>query len=1020
MRPIRLAMQAFGPYADKEKLDFRELNERTLFLIHGPTGSGKTSILDAMCFALYGDSSGGERTGKSLRSDHADPNLPTEVTFDFSLAGNDYRVFRRPEQERPKKKGSGSWKVKAEATLWKRTGLEDSEDGTVLATQWKRVTDEIQRLMGFKSDQFRQVVMLPQGKFRELLTANSRDRQAIMEVLFQTAFYRRVEEALKEAAKGIADRMKEKGQRRDYILQQAEVETEQDLADQLEAVGKRLSELKQAVETHKTAEKLAQDAVTQARAIGDKFSELKTAQASLEKLNTRTEEFVQKRSALDNARHAATLITDERSLNERRSEAKDADTRLRGARKALDQARVAKEDAETRYQREKAREDDRNAARKKLNELDALTEKVAQLDVSIKESAVASKQKQEKEKEFAAATELSESLTAALEEKRTALAEAEKTSAHIELLSTRMEEAKKTTRSLKELQKLRSEAGALGRSREAVAKQAAKTEGALTRERAELKLLEKARLEGRAAILAKGLVPGEPCPVCGSTEHPSPALWDQELPEDEAIEALAERVEGLTDELDGIKASLADTEKKLAEKKALVAAHEENLGELQDKSLKELESESRNIRNELNKALKARELCDALKREIDTLVTNIDKAAKAKQEAQEKLEEARTRSGRASAVVEERRSGIPEDLRSLAALKNARKKAFKNLGLLEQALEKALQERTAANEAFSGCTSALEAAQDNAITTEKKALTQQHQFESRLSEAGFPDKEVFQSAKRSPAEITRLEKEIDSFEGALSAASDRVKRASENVKDLQEPDIRSLEEAAKSAKELLENTLRNEAALGEAAARINRLLSDFRAVSKELESLEAEYAVVGRISQVANGTNAEGVTFQRFVLAALLDDVLYAASERLKIMSEKRYTLQRVLERTDRRIAGGLDLEVLDAYTGTSRSVATLSGGESFLASLALALGLADVVQSYAGGIHLDTIFVDEGFGSLDPEALDLAYRALVDLQKSGRLVGIISHVPELKEQIPTRLEVSAARHGSSARFVVA
>lgn len=1018
MRPIRLVMQAFGPYANQQQLDFRDLEDRTLFLIHGPTGSGKTSILDAMCFALYGDSSGGERTGKSLRSDHAEPGLSTEVTFDFSLAGNEYRVFRRPEQERPSKKGGGFTKVKAEATLWKRTGLDQSEEGAVLASRWKRVTDTIQRLIGFKSDQFRQVVMLPQGKFRELLTANSRDRQAIMEVLFQTAFYRRVEEALKEAAKGIVDQVKEKEQRREYTLQQAEVETEQELAEQLENTGKRLAELKQEVESHKTAEKLAQEAVTQARNAGEKFSELKNAKASWEKLDARTQEFVRKRSDLANARSAATLVTDERSLTERRSEARHADTRLKQARAALDQARFAKEKAEAAYQREKDRQDLRNDARKNLNDLDALTEKVALLDAAVKASAVALKHREMQEKQFLSAEERVESLVEALDGKRTALAEAEKVSARIELLATRMEEAKRTSRSLRELQTLRSEAAAVGRSREKAAKEVARTENALSKEKAELRLLEKARVEGRAAILAKGLVPGEPCPVCGSTEHPSPAEWDQELPEDEAIETLAARVEELTEELDGIKGGLTETEKKLSEINTLVAVHEQNLGELQDKNLTELESESRKIRSELNKARKAGEMCDALKQEIESLVRNTEKANKDKMEAQAKLEEARSRSEQADAVVDERRSGIPEDLRSLTALKAAREKALARLQSLEQALEKAQQERVAANEGFSACFGALEAAQENAITAEQRALVEQQQFDSRLAEAGFPDLKAFQSAKLRPTDIARLEKEIDSFDGALSAARDRVERAAEQVKDLQEPDLRSLEEAAKSAKDLLEKTLRSETALSEAAARTGRLLSDFRAVSKELESLEAKYAVVGRISLVANGNNTEGVTFQRFVLAALLDDVLYTASERLKTMSERRYTLERVRERTDRRIAGGLDLDVLDAYTGTRRSVATLSGGESFLASLALALGLADVVQAYAGGIHLDTIFVDEGFGSLDPEALDLAYRALVDLQKRGRLVGIVSHVPELKEQIPIRLEVSAGRHGSSARFV--
>jgi len=231
--------------------------------------------------------------------------------------------------------------------------------------------------------------------------------------------------------------------------------------------------------------------------------------------------------------------------------------------------------------------------------------------------------------------------------------------------------------------------------------------------------------------------------------------------------------------------------------------------------------------------------------------------------------------------------------------------------------------------------------------------------------------------------------------------------------------MEALEQAAAGAKEELAGTLREEATLKESLKRIDSGLAAHEKFSREVHSLEERYTVVGKLAEVAGGTNKDGITFQRFVLAALLDDVLATASKRLHLMSNGRFHLQRVKDRTDRRMAGGLDLEVHDSYTGTARPASSLSGGESFLASLSLALGLADVVQSYAGGMYLETIFVDEGFGSLDDEALDQALRALIDLQQTGRLVGIISHVRDLRERIDTRLEVTADRRGSKARFVV-
>ena len=317
------------------------------------------------------------------------------------------------------------------------------------------------------------------------------------------------------------------------------------------------------------------------------------------------------------------------------------------------------------------------------------------------------------------------------------------------------------------------------------------------------------------------------------------------------------------------------------------------------------------------------------------------------------------------------------------------------------------------------CETALKAVLELAEQSQRRMEGLRSAFAGRLQGAGFANDAEFQAAKHSPAEIDHLEETIRRYDGDLRAARDRMERAQQAAKDLLAPDIEALDKAFQKAKADLEAGIKAEAALNEKLKQLNAWLESLRKTAHELESLEARYAVTGRIADVANGRNSFGITFQRFVLAALLDDVLIAASERLKLMSKGRFHLQRATIRGDRRAAAGLDLEVYDTYTGTTRPVNTLSGGESFLASLALALGLADVVQAYAGGIRLDTIFVDEGFGSLDPEALELAIRALVDLQRGGRLVGIISHVPELKERIDVRLEVTSTNRGSVARFVV-
>ena len=408
-----------------------------------------------------------------------------------------------------------------------------------------------------------------------------------------------------------------------------------------------------------------------------------------------------------------------------------------------------------------------------------------------------------------------------------------------------------------------------------------------------------------------------------------------------------------------------------------------------------------------------------LTQEVQQLKEEEAKARERLSAVEAQLQEASGRRAAAQAVLEERASGLPEHVRDRKSLVQSKAEAEARLQAMQEAFEAAQHGTNRAREHVVACETALHNTAEAAEKVRRHVEALRVEFDGRLQTAGFADEASFQAAKRSPAEIDHLEEAIRRFEGELRAARARFERACLAAASLVSPEIQTLEQASKQAKADLETALKAETMLVEQLRQIAAWLRDLRETARALQTLEVQYTVSGHIAEVANGHNTHGITFQRFVLAALLDDVLVAASERLRTMSRKRFSLQRATARADRRMAGGLDLEVYDTYTGTTRAVSTLSGGEGFLASLALALGLADVVQAYAGGIRLDTIFVDEGFGSLDPEALDLALRALVDLQQGGRLVGIISHVPELKERIDVRLEVIPAQCGSVTRFVI-
>ncbi|MBI5248616.1 MAG: SMC family ATPase, partial [Desulfomonile tiedjei] len=535
----------------------------------------------------------------------------------------------------------------------------------------------------------------------------------------------------------------------------------------------------------------------------------------------------------------------------------------------------------------------------------------------------------------------------------------------------------------------------------------------------ELKRLESQWIEGQAAILAARLIPGAPCPVCGSRDHPTPASSDYEPPNEKLLKTKSSRVDALRSSVDQIRQEKAGFEIRLSQIRADEDARKERLVDFESKTVGEIETELESFRKELKNADAARKKAIDLTTQFENLEITVAEGSEVCLKTEQQRNESMIGLQRLQGELSALKGQLPEDFQDVKALERAIAGNRKSIKSQEEAFEKSRQAAARANEQVHSCQAAVKAAEDGAAHCSKRLLVQSEEFRRNLLQAGFPEEAAFRGARRSPAEIRTMEKEIAVFDSGIGAATDRLSRARLNAESVTQPDMAELQSAADQARNALESAIKEEATLVARLQQIERSRSEHAESARLLRSLEERYAVIGRISQAANGINKDGITFQRFVLAALLDDVLFAASKRFRIMTNNRFHLQRVARRSDRRVPGGLDLEVHDTYTGSARPVNTLSGGESFLASLSLALGLADVVQGYAGGIHLDTIFVDEGFGSLDPESLDLALRALMDLRQEGRLVGIISHVPELTERIDARLEVTTGRKGSSARFVV-
>jgi exonuclease SbcC len=757
MKPLTLTMQAFGPYAQREEIDFTRLGEQRLFLITGPTGSGKTTILDAITFALYGTASGDLRENRSLRSDYAPPTLKTEVTLTFTNHGHTYEVTRTPEQILQKQRGEGTRSVPAGASL---VEIEPDGSRTIKASAYGSVTKEIESIIGFKAIQFRQLMVLPQGEFRRFLMADSKNRRQILETLFRTGQYRELEEALTERAKSLKQDYEDVKAKKAMLLGQAGAESAEALKQTREQnkvlLAAREKEL--AAADKKARETAA--ALQEAKKLLGLFT-------SFDNVKKRQEALTARQPAMDKLATAISHLEEALKLHP------VYDRALRS------------------------------------------TMQWKQAENTVKTTAV---QYDEALKDIAAKTKNA-------------------TDANTQVLQE-----------------------AAAKAREELARMTA--------------------VSTETVRLAGSLKPGEPCPVCGSTEHPHPATQTKQ-----------------------------EKERLLAQQKTL----ENQIQELQKKQHE-----------------------------------------------------------------------------------------------LEQAQNKLKQ---------------LEGSLTTAKASAKTAADQQKadasDFKKALEASPFPDQKAFLTIHGQLGQKNAWEQELKDFEAQKASTAGELKVLADEIKDRSKPDTQPLEKAEAEARAVYQELAREVGGLKERIELQKKQLDQLEALEQQLASLQDAYGPIGLLASTARGDNSQNLSFSTYVLQAVLDDVLQTANLRLSKISQGRYTLYRRQGIHDARKEQGLDLEILDAYTGQARSVTTLSGGESFFTSLSLALGLSDVLESYAGGLHLDTILVDEGFGSLDPETLDNAMDTLIDLQKGGRLVGIISHVAELKERIPAQLEVIGSDHGSTTVFHV-
>ncbi|MFM2150809.1 MAG: hypothetical protein RLZZ187_3115 [Pseudomonadota bacterium] len=1007
MRPSRLRLSAFGAYAGELTLDFdAALRGHRLFLIHGPTGAGKTTVLDGLCYALFGQSSGEERQAAHLRSHLADPTTRTEAELVFVLGAARFRILRQAEWLRPARRGGGMAKEAGNVLLWR---LEPS--GEALIAEGERdVAPQVEALLGYKAAEFRQVVLLPQGRFRELLTVERGKRQEILSRLFRTALYRRVTEQLQAGAKQAEGEVKRLEERRRTLLDQAEAADPEAARAARDALARELAD----AESARDAAALAAQAARLKAQAGERdaalLQELAEAEEELSALRSEDAALAADKARLAGAQRANRLRGLHAEAIARQSEATraniaqaKADDELRKATGMLGHARDALTDGA-------AREAARDEAQRDGARLAALATRAAEAEEAARLATAAAGEADAAEAALARAAQQAEQAGKSAEDARAAHAASEATAAQLERHRLALERARRLVRDRAALDKTRTRVAALT---EKLAKQEADGHAAATR----LAAAEAAEREAEALIardhaahLATALADGSPCPVCGAPHHPSPAR-----PVDGALPALPPLREATREAREALALCRQDF--------AVTRGDLRGAEEERDRLLAEVDEAA--PPPDIEALTAAQKAAQAAADALPELARRRDAARHAAEECATQHEAARRAAATARAEAEGKAqardallAALPGDIAdatTLAAQADAEAARAKRMA---DTLDRDRKAETEASTMAVAAASRAETARHDTTNRQDEAAKAEATLLEACIAAGFATREAFAAALLDETAEAVLAQSVKDGAARRSAAAARAEAARRAAEGLVTPDIVALQAARDKAEAAERDATASAGALRERLDARDTLLADIAAVDGAHTSAEADWSLRQDLADLAAGKSTrQRLDLEGFVLRSLLDEALAAANRRLRTMLGGRYSVRRVEEPERKNAAIGLDIEVLDAHTGEARPAGTLSGGEGFCAALALALGLSDTVQAHAGARRIDALFVDEGFGTLDPEALETALEVLSELQAGDRLVGVISHVPELRTRIPARLEVTPGPRGSSAAF---
>ena len=1023
MRPLKLMMRAFGPYKGEEVIDFTQLENHRLFVISGKTGAGKTTIFDAIAFALYGNGSGSDRKDhKSLRSQFAEDKVHTAVELLFEMHGKVYRVFRQlPHIKKGRKTATG------EDYAFFEVGPKGEEIKVVERQKAKEINSKIEEIIGLTYDQFNQIIMLPQGEFRKLLTSQTENKEAILRKIFKTERYGEIAKKLEAKKQAAEEQAKMAKALRDQYIDQISgalplresllferVQGHANVYQILQALEEeRIHYEQKALSDEETytasfkAHNEMQEKCIEGEKLNERIHTLQQKRALLAQKEQQRPLFEQKNEECEAAAKAAGILPLYQAYGMTQKELVEATGRLAAyeAEKIHLEARCA--EAEARLKHEQSREPERLKQVNEINEIERIRPIYEEIERLEKRVPVL-------QKSIGQLTEALTDVAAQHQQYKELLADRSRMMEEIEGQVAMLPQKMAQEQRLKEIVH---GFGKLAKASEQIGLLQVETEKTKAAYEAAEQLYENQErkwVHNRAYELAAMLTPGDACPVCGSTEHPNVRAHAGEAIDKTALQQAKEAMVHAQQQQSLAEGRLEAAKAQLHELQQELLAMEVDLsnGDLYKERYRE-------AFNDVKKLLQKNDELTALKSEAKRTQQMLSQCEERLAALRTKCDEEKQHFIQQQAALEEKRRNIPAGLETLEQVDEAYGQAKKRLVILQQALKDAERQYEQSHTDFVKIQEAIRHTQELGRSLSAKCETDQIKLQEAMSKADFRDEAAFKAALRTDAQMALLKQQYMDFIKELHALQEFVDAEEKALQGKEQVDVEAMRLQLQALKEAYETAFNTLNRTREYATQCAFYAEKLEKAAEQIDRLEKVSGEIVQLYDVLRGKNEPRISFERYVQMGYLEQITEAANIRLYHLSNGQFRLECSERQESHGRQSGLSLDVYDAYTGQARDVKTLSGGEKFNASLCLALGMADVIQSFQGNVRIDTMFIDEGFGSLDEESLTRAIDTLIDLQKSGRMVGVISHVAELKEAMPAILEVEKLKEGHSRTKII-